>query len=230
MGVMPSRVAVLASGSGTNLQAILDHLDAIGAARAAEVVLVASDRAGAGALARASAHGVASLVLDAPTRNAGLLSLLRAHRVDLVALSGYLRLVPPDVTAAFTGRLVNVHPALLPAFGGPGMYGLRVHDAVIQQGARVSGVTVHFVDEHYDRGPIIAQWPVPVRPDDTPASLSQRVLAVEHALYPRVVQALAAGRVRLDASGRVQHDRPPLDAPFVPGDATTLGRALDLLL
>jgi folate-dependent phosphoribosylglycinamide formyltransferase PurN len=89
---------------------------------------------------------------------------------------------------------------------------------------------VHFVDEHYDRGPIIAQWPVSVRPDDTPASLSQRVLAVEHALYPRVVQALAAGRVRLDAAGRVRFDAPALDAPFVPGDADALGRALDLLL
>jgi folate-dependent phosphoribosylglycinamide formyltransferase PurN len=99
--------------------------------------------------------------------------------------------------------MINVHPALLPAFGGAGMYGARVHHAVIEAGVRVSGVTVHFVDETYDRGPIIAQWPVPVAPDDTPDGLAARVLAVEHLLYPRVVDAVASGRVVLGADNRV---------------------------
>src|SRR6185436_1036035 len=97
----------------------------------------------------------------------------------------------------FTGRIVNVHPALLPAFGGPGMYGQRVHQAVIESGARVSGVTAHFVDEVYDSGPIIAQWPVPVFPSDDATSLAARVLRVEHLVYPRVVDAVAAGRTTL---------------------------------
>ena len=199
-----TRVAVLASGSGTNLQAILDHQRAMGwASSAAQVVLVASDRASAGALVRARDAGVTALALDAVARTSGLLALLGSHRVEMVALAGYLRLVPPDVVRHFRGRMLNVHPALLPAFGGPGMYGHRVHEAVIASGARVSGVTAHFVDERYDEGPIIAQWPVPVMPDDTAADLAGRVLAAEHVLYPRVVDAVAAGRVGLGDDGRV---------------------------
>jgi len=111
---------------------------------------------------------------------------------ELVVLAGYLRLVPPPVVARFPWRMVNIHPALLPAFGGPGMYGRRVHEAVLASGARISGATVHYADETYDRGPIIAQWPVPVLADDDADSLAERVLAVEHALLPRVVVTLAA--------------------------------------
>jgi formyltetrahydrofolate-dependent phosphoribosylglycinamide formyltransferase len=202
---MPARVAVLASGGGSNLQAIIDHFDADATRGAAVLALVAGDRGGAGALQRAERHGIEALVLDPARRGAGLLPLLRHRRIDLVALAGYLRLVPPDVTRDFRGRIVNVHPALLPAFGGPGMYGRRVHEAVLASGARVTGVTVHFVDEVYDRGPIIAQWPVPVWPADDPDVLAARVLDVEHRLYPRVVHALALGAVRLDADGRVVH-------------------------
>jgi folate-dependent phosphoribosylglycinamide formyltransferase PurN len=121
----------------------------------------------------------------------------------MIALAGYLRLVPPDVVAAFGGRMLNVHPALLPAFGGAGMYGARVHQAVLASGARVSGPTVHFVDERYDEGAIIAQWPVPVRTDDTPETLGARVLAVEHRIYPWAVAAVASGAVRLGADGRL---------------------------
>jgi folate-dependent phosphoribosylglycinamide formyltransferase PurN len=110
---------------------------------------------------------------------------------DLVVLAGYLKLVPPPVVARFRSRMINIHPALLPAHGGPGMYGQRVHEAVLASGAAESGVTVHYVDEHYDRGPIIAQARVPVRPGDTPESLAARVLEAEHQLLPRVVLELA---------------------------------------
>lgn len=200
-----TRVAVLASGSGTNLQAILDHTRALGETAATRVVLVASDHADAGALARARDAGITAVPLDRAARTTGLPALLGAHRAELVVLAGYMRLVPADVVAQYRGRILNVHPALLPAFGGAGMYGARVHDAVIARGVRLSGVTVHFVDERYDEGPIIAQWPVPVLPDDTAASLAARVLAVEHQLYPRAVEAVAAGLVTLGDNGRVTY-------------------------
>lgn len=200
---MTARVAVLASGGGTNLQAILDHFDALGSASAATVALVASDRAAAGALERARRRGIEALTLDANLRTEGMLGLLRSYDIDLIALAGYLRFVPTDVTRRWRGRIVNVHPSLLPAFGGAGMYGARVHEAVIAAGVRVSGATVHFVDEEFDRGPIIAQWPVPVLPSDTATDLAQRVLIVEHALFPAAVQAVARGRVTLGDDGRV---------------------------
>jgi formyltetrahydrofolate-dependent phosphoribosylglycinamide formyltransferase len=191
---MAARIAVLASGGGTNLQAILDYLASLGTAASGAVVLVLSDKSTAGALERARARGIDAVVVD-PTTD--MLALLEAHRIELIALAGYLKLVPSDVTQRYRGRIVNVHPALLPSFGGPGMYGGRVHRAVLASGARVSGVTVHFVDEVYDQGAIIAQWPVPVFGHDTGESLAARVLEAEHMLYPRVVEALAGGRVSL---------------------------------
>ena len=201
-----TRVAVLASGSGTNLQAILDQQSALGAAAMARVVLVASDHPDAGALARARDAGVTALALDRTARTSGLATILATHRVEMVVLAGYLRLVPADVVSHFRGRILNVHPALLPAFGGPGMFGHHVHEAVIRRGLRLTGPTVHFVDERYDEGPIIAQWPVAVLPADTPDDLARRVLEVEHALYPRVVEAVAAGRIRLGDDNRVLFD------------------------
>jgi formyltetrahydrofolate-dependent phosphoribosylglycinamide formyltransferase len=197
-----TRVAVLASGSGTNLQAILDHQSALGATASAQVVLVVSDQADAGALSRARDAGITALALDRTARTSGLAAILATHRIEMVVLAGYLRLVPPDVVAHFRGRMLNVHPALLPAFGGHGMFGHRVHEAVLACGARLTGPTVHFVDERYDAGPIIAQWPVPVFPTDTPDELARRVLEVEHVLYPRVVDAVAAGRIRLAEDNR----------------------------
>jgi len=180
------RVAVLVSGSGSNLQALLDALRPGGPAH---VVHVISSRPGAGALERARKAGVSTTVL-ADTQDAGeLLAALRD--TDLAVLAGYLQRIPPAVVARFRLRLINIHPALLPAFGGPGMYGRRVHEAVLASGAPISGATVHYVDEEYDRGPIIAQWPVPVRAGDTPESLAVRVLEVEHRLLPRVVLELA---------------------------------------
>jgi phosphoribosylglycinamide formyltransferase-1 len=203
---MSARIAVLASGGGTNLQALVDYFDAIGDRRSGDVVLVASDRPDAGALRRATARGIDTALIQVTAAGSGarpLDMLLREHEIDLIALAGYLRLVPLEVVDRYRGRMLNVHPALLPSFGGPGMYGLRVHQAVLDAGATVSGVTVHFVDQAYDRGPVIAQWPVPVLRGDTAASLAARVLRVEHILYPLAVDAVAAGRVRLGADHSV---------------------------
>jgi formyltetrahydrofolate-dependent phosphoribosylglycinamide formyltransferase len=206
---MLKRIGVLASGGGSNLAALYDHLRLVslsGAPRTEvpEIVLVASDQERAGALERARKWGVPRTVLAARGADAEQVEgLLREHGVDLIVLAGYLRLVPRSVVSAYRGRIINIHPALLPAFGGAGMYGQRVHSAVIEQGARVSGATVHFVDEEYDRGPIIAQWPVPVLPGDTPEALAARVLRVEHLLLPRAACAVARGSVRLDENGRL---------------------------
>jgi formyltetrahydrofolate-dependent phosphoribosylglycinamide formyltransferase len=181
-------VAVLASGGGTNLQALLDSCVAGAPAR---VVLVASDKADAGALDRARRAGVDTHVIQDPKDGAALTRLLQQKGVDLVVLAGYLKLVPAETVSAFDGRMINIHPALLPAFGGPGMYGIRVHRAVLASGATISGATVHLVNAEYDRGPIVAQWPVPVQPGDTPEALAARILEVEHRLLPEVVLAAA---------------------------------------
>jgi phosphoribosylglycinamide formyltransferase 1 len=184
--------AVFASGGGTNLQALLDRCGAGGPVR---IALVVSDRADAGALQRGRDAGVP--VLHIPVRGRpdeevarDTLDALEQHGIGLVALAGYLRLVPAQVTRSMAHRMVNIHPALLPAFGGRGMYGARVHEAVLAAGCRVSGATVHWVDENYDEGRIIAQWPVPVLPGDTAASLAGRVLGVEHRLYPVALAAI----------------------------------------
>jgi formyltetrahydrofolate-dependent phosphoribosylglycinamide formyltransferase len=189
---MPMRIAVAVSGRGSNLEALLQALPASGPA---SVELVLSNRAGAGGLDVAQRHGVATAVLTNPADPAAwLVPLERAH-IDLLVLAGYLKLVPPAVVDRYRGWILNVHPALLPAFGGPGMYGHRVHEAVLAAGARESGATVHLVDEVYDRGQILAQARVPVRPGDTVDSLAARVLGVEHRLLPAVVLAAAnAGR------------------------------------
>jgi formyltetrahydrofolate-dependent phosphoribosylglycinamide formyltransferase len=197
------RIAVLASGAGSNLQAILDYLAAAGPAAAGTVSLVGSDKPQAGALAIGGRAGITSVMITDPNDATSMLALLADHQIGLVALAGYLRHVPEPVTRRYRGHIVNVHPALLPAFGGPGMYGTRVHRAVLDAGVRITGATVHFVDEAYDHGPIIAQWPVPVVTGDTPAVLAARVLRAEHRLYPCAVAAVASGRVSLDADGTV---------------------------
>ena len=189
---MMMRVAVAVSGRGSNLEALLRALKGRAPVR---VVLVLSNRPDAGALARAREHSVPAEVLPDPANGADWLARLAHHRVDLLVLAGYLKLVPADVIARYRHRIVNVHPALLPAFGGRGMYGHRVHEAVLASGARESGATVHLVDEEYDRGAILARGRFPVLPDDTPDRLAARVLEVEHRLLPAVVLAAAsAGR------------------------------------
>jgi len=185
-GEAPVRLAVLVSGGGTNLQALLDALRESPLARVARVI---SNRPDAGALARARQAGVPATVLRDPGDAAELLAALGdAH---LVVLAGYLKLVPAPVISRFRGRMINIHPALLPDFGGPGMYGRRVHAAVLASGAKESGATVHFADEEFDRGAIIAQEKVHVEPGDTPETLAARVLEAEHRLLPRVVLDLA---------------------------------------
>jgi phosphoribosylglycinamide formyltransferase 1 len=188
---MPSRIAVLASGRGSNMQAIIDHFDNLARERVAKVVLVASNKAESPALIRAATASIDIAHFNAADNGSELLGLLEKFRVDLVVLAGYLKRIPSTVTRAYSGRMLNIHPALLPAFGGEGMYGSRVHEAVIASGAKETGVTVHLVDDEYDRGPIVAQWRVAVRKADTPESLASRVLNVEHTVYPRVVEMVA---------------------------------------
>ncbi len=185
-------IAVLASGSGTNLQAILDYNARIGASASGSVALVASNRAAAGALERAKAAGIHAEVFDASDDGSALLALLHRNLIDLVVLAGYLKHLPPKVVSAYHSRIINVHPGLLPDFGGAGMYGSKVHAAVLAAGATSTGVTIHFVDEHFDHGPTIAHWRVPVWGDDTPESLAARVLEVEHRVYPAIVQMVAS--------------------------------------
>jgi formyltetrahydrofolate-dependent phosphoribosylglycinamide formyltransferase len=190
-----ARLAVFASGGGTNLQALLDHAATPGARY--RVVLVVSDRPGVGAIERAARADVPAVVVPVADRpeahvEIDLLAALDAQDVDLVALAGYLRLVPAGVVSRYRGRMVNIHPAPLPRFGGAGMYGERVHRAVLDAGVAASGPTVHLVDEAYDRGEVLAHEGVPVLADDTPGSLAARVLEAEHALYPRVLDELAA--------------------------------------
>jgi phosphoribosylglycinamide formyltransferase-1 len=193
---MAARIAVLASGGGTNLQAIIDHFASI-ANPAGTIVLVASNREKCGALGRARDAGIATEVFDAADDGTVLLTLLDNAAVDLVVLAGYLKHIPEMVIRRYHGRIINIHPGLLPDFGGPGMYGSRVHAAVLASGATSTGLTVHFVDDEYDHGPVIAQWRVRVKIDDTAESLAERVLSAEHIVYPRVVDMVAA----LDAAG-----------------------------
>ena len=167
-----------------------------------EVGLVVSTSPGAPALERAQAAGVPARLIPAeefPTPDAldeALAHAFEEAKVDLICLAGYMRLLTPPFLNRFHGRIMNIHPGLLPAFGGRGFYGRRVHEAVLAAGAKVSGATVHFVDEEYDHGPIILQREVPVEPGDTPETLAARVLTAEHEAYPEAVRRFAEGRLR----------------------------------
>lgn len=197
-----ARLAVLASGEGTNLQALLDD-GVVGP----HVVLVASDRADAGALNRAAAAGIAAVHIDPGLQrdrdsyDSAVLELLRRERIDLVCLAGFMRILAPGLVEAFRDRILNVHPSLLPAF--PGAHAPR--DA-LAWGAKVTGATVHFVDEEVDAGPIVLQEAIPIREDDDEASLHARIQEVEHRLYPRAVRLWLEGR--LDLEGRRVRVRP----------------------
>lgn len=203
----PMRLAVFASGGGSNFQSILDAIDS--GTLPATVVLCVSNTPKAGALVRAERHDVATAILDPrsfDTEDAytpALTKVLEDHAVNFIALAGYLRKIPASVVNAYRGRMLNIHPALLPSFGGHGLYGRRVHEAVLAYGARWSGATIHLVDEEYDTGPIVLQEPVPVLPDDTPETLAARVLRVEHRLYPQALRLFAEGRITLE--GRIVH-------------------------
>ena len=192
---MSLRLAVFASGGGSNLQALIDRFNQKESSLL-RVALVISDRQDAGALARARAAGIEAMHIQLTGRPAELatremVAALDSADIDLIALAGYLRLVPPAVLKRYPDRIVNIHPALLPQFGGKGMYGEHVHRAVLEAGEKVSGATVHYVDENYDEGRIIAQREVPVLPGDTPATLAARVLGVEHVLFPDALEQVA---------------------------------------
>ena len=198
------RVGVLVSGTGTVLQSLIDACRSGGVP--ARIAVVISNVPGAFALERARAAGIPAVTLDHrafPGRTAfeaALREALDGARVDLVCLAGFIRILTPEFVARYAGRMMNIHPALLPAFGGKGMYGDRVHEAVLASGARVSGCTVHFVTADTDAGPIIAQAPVPVEDDDTPVTLSAKVRREELRVYPLAVRWFAEGRLRIEGS------------------------------
>lgn len=189
------RLAVFISGSGSNLQSIIDRC--ADGTIPAEVALVVSSSPEAYGLVRAEQAGIERAVYrrkDFPDGQAAdeyLLGLLETHRIDIIALAGYLKMVAPAVISRYRGKIVNIHPGLLPTYGGKGMYGHFVHEAVIKAREKETGVTVHIVDEVYDHGDILACEKVPVFPEDTPDELAARVLKVEHALYPRVLKELS---------------------------------------
>jgi len=199
---MKLRIGFLASHGGSNVQAIIDACRA--GKLAAEPCVVICNNSDAPVLERARRAGIATRHLSSHTHplpedlDAAVLETLLAHRVNLVVLAGYMRKLGPRTLARYRARVLNVHPALLPKFGGAGMYGKRVHEAVIASGDRDTGVTIHLVTEEYDQGPIIAQRRVPVMPDDTVDKLAARVLEAEHALYPETLAQIASGAIRLD--------------------------------
>lgn len=193
------RIAIFASGSGSNAEAI------IRASRegrlSSEVGLVISNNVNAGVLKRAKALEVNNSVIDPRSFESeelyitSLLSTLDENEIDFIALAGYLKLVQPELIDKYRNKITNIHPALLPSFGGKGFYGMKVHEAVIEAGCKVSGVTIHLVNEKYDRGAIIAQRTLPVLGDDSPESLAERVLKIEHEIYPEALQLFEEERV-----------------------------------
>jgi phosphoribosylglycinamide formyltransferase-1 len=196
---MALRCAVFASGNGSNFQALLDRKHS--GDLHVEFVLFIGNNSKAKAFERAEknnipAHHLASSHFSSEEQyTEKLLSLLRANNIELIVLAGYMKKLPVGLITSFRHRIVNIHPGLLPAFGGAGMYGSRVHEAVIAYGAKISGVTVHFVDEDYDHGPIILQSTVDVIDSDTPQTLAERVLKLEHASYWRAIEAIAKGNI-----------------------------------
>lgn len=199
-----TKLGVLVSGHsrGTNFQAILSAIHE-GQLHAHMALLVATN-AEHGAVEKAKAAGVKALVLppesepDALAWDHRVADALYEEGVSILALAGYLRMISPVLLEAFPNRILNVHPALLPSFGGKGMYGMRVHQAVLEYGCKVSGCTVHLVNERYDTGPIIAQACVPVEENDTPETLSARVQMQEHRLFPRCIEMVIQDQLRVE--------------------------------
>lgn len=195
------RLGVLASGAGTTLQAVLDAR-ALGTFTG-EVALVISNNSTSGALERARKHGIPTLHLSSVTHpdpvhlDQAIMDALTAHGVEVVFLAGYMKRLGPLTLARYAGRILNTHPALLPKFGGQGMYGMNVHRAVLAAGEAETGATVHLVESEYDTGPVIAQASVPVLPGDTAEGLAERVQARERALVVEVLSDIAAGRRKL---------------------------------
>lgn len=203
------KIVVLASGSGSNLQALIDAV-ACGSIKG-QIDIVITDRLGAYALQRAENHGIAALCIDRKsyTNKADfdlhLINNLNEIHPDLIILAGYLSILSSELTHKYQGKIINIHPSLLPAFGGKGFYGEKVHKAVIESGAKISGATVHFVDENTDTGPIILQQSVEVLDDDTPKTLAKRVLSVEHSLIVKAAELFCDKKLKLeDRNVRIQ--------------------------
>ncbi len=197
------RLAVLVSGGGTNLQALIDASEQ-GSIKNAQLAVVISNKKDAYALERAARHGIKSLCIspkDFKNREAfhqALVDALDAEQIDLVVLAGYLVILPKILIQKYRDRIINIHPSLIPSFCGAGYYGLKVHEGVIARGVRVTGATVHFVDEGTDTGPILLQKAVEVKPDDTPEILQRRVMEeAEWKLLPQAVDLIANGKVTI---------------------------------
>jgi phosphoribosylglycinamide formyltransferase-1 len=202
------RIGVLLSGEGTSLENLAECID--GGGVPAEIVVVVASKSGSGGLERARRRGIPAVAVprtqhpDVGAFNDALHAILEEHGADFVALLGFLS--PFETRGRFDARTINVHPALIPAFCGKGFYGSRVHEAVLEAGVKVTGATVHFVDAQYDHGPIILQEAVPVRDDDTPDTLAERVRAAERRLVPEAIRLFAEGCLRIDG-GRVRIKR-----------------------
>jgi phosphoribosylglycinamide formyltransferase-1 len=195
-------IAVFASGRGSNFQAILNAIDT--GILPARVVVLISNKSDAGAMEIARAYNISTQHLSQKMFSSeealtdAILEVLEKNHADLIALAGYLKKIPGRVIQQYRNRIVNIHPALLPSFGGQGMYGHHVHESVIACGEKISGATVHLVDEEYDRGPIVLQKTVDIMPNETPDSLAAKVLKVEHEIFPLALKAFAEGRVRIE--------------------------------
>ncbi len=186
------RIAILASGNGSNAQRLMDHFRGHPSAR---VVLLACNKPQAGVVVRAWNGGVPCYLFNGHLLRHGTVQReLLGQRIDLVVLAGFLSLIPPELVRAFPDRIINLHPALLPKYGGKGMYGHHVHEAVLAAKETESGITIHFVNERFDEGDHIAQFKCPVLPTDTPDTLAARIHALEHEHYPDVVESHLAGR------------------------------------
>jgi phosphoribosylglycinamide formyltransferase 1 len=195
-------IAVFASGRGSNFQALLHAIDA--GILPARIVVLISNKADAGAIeiARAkniSTHHLSQKMFSSEEALAGaMMEVLERNHVDFIALAGYLKKIPAQVIRQYRNRIINIHPALLPSFGGEGMYGHLVHESVLASGEKISGATVHVVDEEYDRGPIVLQKTVVIAADETPDSLAAKVLKIEHEIFPLALKAFAEGRVKVE--------------------------------
>jgi len=187
-----SNIAILASGSGSNAEQIIRFF---GDDPDVQVVTVLCNKPGAYVLERALKLKVRSILFDRETfyHTESILEELNQASVDLIVLAGFLWMIPDYLLKSFSGRILNIHPALLPDFGGKGMYGMRVHEEVIRTGQKKSGITIHLVDEHYDHGRIVFQAECAVLPDDTPDSLATRIHALEHRYYPQVIRDYLRG-------------------------------------
>nr|WP_214460558.1 phosphoribosylglycinamide formyltransferase [Flavihumibacter fluvii] len=183
----PARVAIFASGTGTNAQKIMEFFDGHPKIK---VALVVSNKNEAGVLDKAAARQVETLVIDKESffRGDSYIPFLKEKKIDFIVLAGFLWKIPPALITAFPSGIINIHPALLPKYGGKGMYGHFVHEAVIAAGEKESGITIHFVDEQYDHGGTIFQATCPVTPQDTPDSLAQKIHHLEHENYPRIIE------------------------------------------